>query len=191
MGAGGHVSPAPTLSVKVFWDKVDKSGECWLWMGSRYLANRGGHGRAQINGRVCGAHRLSWELTYGQIPNGLWVLHKCGNAPCVRPDHLYLGTVAENNADTKRMGRMWTGDRHWSKLKPELIVRGEKHGRAKLTLEKAREIRASFSSGSSTKELAAKYGISTSLVRSVVRGETWVRPSEYVPSEEVETCSFI
>ena len=83
-----------------FWPKVAKSGpdECWLWTRS---LNKYGYG--QINsggrGRPIVAHRVSWEIHFGPIPDGLFVLHHCDNTPCDNPSHLYLGTKKLNSAD--------------------------------------------------------------------------------------------
>jgi len=79
--------------VKAFWKKVDKRGpdECWNWLGA---INRkgGGYGQFGVRGFIAKAHRVSWELLYGDIPKGLMVLHKCNNPSCVNPSHLYLGS---------------------------------------------------------------------------------------------------
>ncbi len=90
-----------------FWAKVRKSDGCWEWTGA---ANRQGYGRIAL-GRASGprrAHRIAWELTHGPVPDGLWVLHHCDNPPCVRPDHLWLGTRADNARDCRLKGRMNT-----------------------------------------------------------------------------------
>lgn len=74
-----------------FWEKVDKTGDCWIWTAS---SDEHGYGRLsmQINGKqTCAiAHRVSWELTYGPIPKGLRVCHDCEDRGCVRPSHLIL-----------------------------------------------------------------------------------------------------
>jgi len=85
-----------------FWDKVDKTGECWLWTGARRRAyGYVGNGK----GKVVDAQRLAWEITFGEIPEGLYVLHKCDNPQCVRPSHLFLGTARDNTLDMVAKGR--------------------------------------------------------------------------------------
>jgi hypothetical protein len=93
------------MNATPFWDRVDRSGDCWRWTGAR---NANGYGiltRRRLNLRSVLAHRYSWMLANGPIPAGLHVLHRCDNPPCVRPGHLFLGTDADNNADMRRKGR--------------------------------------------------------------------------------------
>ena len=85
----------------VFFDSYAVVGECWEWTGSRDTKNYG-----RIGGtNPIKAHRLSWELHNGPIPDGLCVLHKCDNPPCVNPAHLFIGTIADNNRDKMVKGR--------------------------------------------------------------------------------------
>lgn len=94
-----------------FWRHVDKSGECWIWTGAHQpfgKAHGAGYGNMNLgSGRYAPTHRVSWELHNGPIPNGLWVLHRCDNPKCVRPEHLFLGTQRDNARDMmkKRRGR--------------------------------------------------------------------------------------
>ena len=88
-----------------FWRKVDKSGECWLWQGATYC--RMHYGCLGIGGRTTRAHRFSWELHNGPIPDGLCVLHRCDVPRCVNPDHLFLGTKLDNMKDRTAKGRHW------------------------------------------------------------------------------------
>lgn len=89
-----------------FWSRVNKGsleGDCWLWMGGHTQTGYGIVSASPNTWRI--AHRLAWELTFGEIPKGLFVCHKCDNPPCVRPDHLFLGTANDNMQDKIVKGR--------------------------------------------------------------------------------------
>ena len=85
-----------------FWSKVDKGGECWLWMATK---NGDGYGRFRHNGNLVGAHRLSYEMCIGPIPDGKQVLHSCDVPNCVNPEHLFLGTHRDNMIDMHKKKR--------------------------------------------------------------------------------------
>lgn len=108
-----------------FEQQVDKTTQppCWLWVGAKPNA----YGWAGDES----AHRKAWRLYRGQIPKGLFVLHKCDNKPCVRPHHLYLGTREDNAADAVLRGKMATGDRNGARKHPERLARGDNNGAVK------------------------------------------------------------
>jgi len=81
--------------MKRFWDKVNKTDNCWEWTG----AIRQGYGCLKIDGKTIDAHRYSYVIHFGPIPDGMCILHKCDNRKCVKPDHLFLGTYADNHKD--------------------------------------------------------------------------------------------
>jgi hypothetical protein len=97
-----------------FWEKVEKSDGCWEWKGGKVgdgVREKTRYGRfatSTTRGNVVLVlpHRFSWELHHGPIPKGLFVLHACDNPPCVRPDHLLLGTQTANMLDASNKGRL-------------------------------------------------------------------------------------
>jgi hypothetical protein len=141
-----------------FWVKVDKSGECWEWRGTR---SRDGYGYFCTGaGHRVRAHRLAFEMAFGWILPGYVVMHKCDNPGCVRPAHLLLGTNRDNVIDMQRKGR-------GSGNKPG------HSGRIKLTAEQVMAIRARYAAGSSQAALAVEFKVGESNIASIVHGKTW------------------
>lgn len=138
-----------------FWTKVSFGPKCWLWTAS---VNAKGYGQlfiARSPRIVALAHRLSWEIHNGTIPSGLCVLHRCDVPACVNPDHLFIGTKADNNADMKQKGRSTIG---------------EKNPMAKLTEVAVRSI---LNDGRYQKDIAADFGIDQSLVSYIKSRKVW------------------
>jgi hypothetical protein len=135
---------------------------CITWSG--FIGNHG-YGVARALGKRKLAHRAAWEGVNGLIPAGLCVLHRCDNRPCVNPEHLFLGTRAENNADKMAKGRH----------KPCVNqARGERQHLAQLTADKVRQIRALYVPRVvSSRKLAAQFGVSQKTVMAVVLRDTW------------------
>ena len=153
-----------------FWSKVDRSGECWVWTGYRL---KSGYGSLHIRPRRLLAHRYSWELANGPIPAGQYVCHTCDNPPCVRPDHLFLGTSHDNHADMLAKGRGATGDRNGSRRKPHRLPHGEAHWATPLTADDVRAIRRRYAAGEYGKDLAVEYGVGRTAISHIVNRIVW------------------
>ncbi len=152
-----------------FWKKISKNpaSGCWEWTAYRNPAGYGVFGLSHTKSKgpttLILAHRLAWTLTNGPIPTGKYVLHKCDNPSCINPDHLWLGSIADNQKDMADKGRSGGAVRY-----------GEQNGNAKLTPEIVREFRSrKVSEGLSAEKLAVIYHVGASTIRQIVRGETW------------------
>jgi hypothetical protein len=159
--------------VERFWARVQKTDTCWLWTGGPSASGYGqiAYGRNQPGA----AHRVSWELHHGPIPDGLWVLHRCDVKLCVRPDHLFLGSALDNSRDMVRKGRSATGDRNGARLHPDrrASTAGEHNPRARLTNAQVRSIRDRARAGVPQRGLAAAYGVAESTVSRIVNRHGW------------------
>ena len=142
-----------------FWSKVDGNdpNECWNWTAGKQ-AN--GYGAFVYAGKTRYAHRFSWLLHFGTIPEGMFVCHHCDNPGCVNPKHLFLGTQTDNMQDAITKGR---------------IGRGEKHRNSKLTEVQVLAIRAEYQYHGKNKArvLAKKHGVTTTTINRVVTRKTW------------------
>ncbi|CAM4100621.1 HNH endonuclease [Paenibacillus alkaliterrae] len=166
---------------KRFSEKIDFSGDCWLWKACIY---KNGYGHYYSNKKHVYAHRYSYTHFYGDIPDGMNVLHECDVRNCVNPRHLSVGTQSKNLLDMYKKGRSGkrnfpVGDDHWSKKRPDLVKRGESNNKAKVTPDIVREIRNSYRRGTNRKSdlsyngLAKKYGLTINAVREIVLRNTW------------------
>lgn len=140
-----------------FWRKVQKTDGCWLWMASK---NKDGYGEFFGEaGKHISAHRFSYFIHYGEIPAGMCVCHECDNPSCVKPEHLFLGTVEDNRNDKLRKNRQMKGERFpLSRLKESQVLE---------IVELSRTRQKTMS------QLAADYGVSNGTIGSIMNGDNW------------------
>lgn len=157
-----------------FWEKVDKSGECWIWTAGKLPWGYGAFTDARRPIGETVAHRIAWTFTHGPIPKGLQVLHwVCDNPPCVRPSHMKLGTNAQNRQDSVNKGRHARGKNSGWGLHPERQTKGEASHHAKLTEAKVREIRQRSAAGETGRSLAVAFGVDPMQISRIVRRLRW------------------
>jgi hypothetical protein len=142
-----------------FWSKVNKDTEsgCWHFTGA---LNELGYGQFSINGKMIKAHRYSYELHKGPIPEGMCCLHACDNRKCCNPDHLSIGTHKENMQDMINKNRQ---------NKPK----GSMHGRSKLTEDQVLSIKKRIASGEKQSNIAKEFGIANCQITYIKTGTTW------------------
>ncbi len=144
----------------IFWSHVNYLSDCWEWTGA--VTTEWGYGRLRYSGHDFTAHRCSYEYAYGVIPDGLFVLHKCDNPPCVKPTHLFLGTAKDNTQDMLAKGRA-----------ARIGARGMANRTAKLTDSTVIEMRERYARGERVADLAAEVGIIDSYARLIIKGKAW------------------
>jgi len=143
---GCHAPPAERYERFV----LRSDSGCWAWGGT---TNNRGYGKI---GHLFG-HRVSYTIHHGPIPDGMHVLHRCDNPPCTNPEHLFLGTHADNMADAARKG----------------LLDGPPARGQKLTIAQAREIRRLYLAGTPREELSDRFGIHVDTVRRIGIGKLW------------------
>lgn len=147
--------------------RINEATGCWEWQGSK----RRGYGRMIVGSRTDGtrksmsAHRVSYELENGKIPDGMDVCHKCDNPCCVNPAHLFIGTRQDNIDDRERKGR-------------NNPPKGESNPKAKLTGAMVAEIREKRLHGFSFGKLAKEYGVCKKTIQCAVSGKNWAHLPE-------------
>lgn len=141
---------------KSLLNRAAKRGDCWDFAPAKATID---YCDIKVSGRQTSAHRLSYELFCGPIPQGMFVCHTCDFPRCINPAHLFLGTAADNMADKVAKGRQ---------------ARGERQGLAKLTWPAVRQIRADFTAGlASVSTLARKHGVHSKAIYLLIAGKTW------------------
>lgn len=142
-----------------FWMYVDKKdfNSCWEWLG---WSNGSGYGMFRMDGRkAVQAHRYSYKLHFGEIPDKKYVCHHCDNRKCVNPNHLFVGTMFDNIADRDKKGRQAKGNDFPNTVLNEFLVR---------------EIRYLHSLGNiSNRKLAKKFNVSAGTIQAVLEHRTW------------------
>lgn len=162
--------------IEKFWKYVDKKSEdeCWGW---HAVKDGNGYGMLKINGKMHRAHRISWVIHNGDIPEGLCVCHKCDNPGCTNPLHLFLGTHQENMKDMRLKGRANPGQHT-----------GETNGLHKLTECQVKEIREKYIPYKYTLlQLAEEYSVSGAAIHKIIKFKNWKYLGKIKENEEGAT----
>jgi len=155
------------MNVEKFFSKgaVNSATGCIEWTG---CIQSNGYGRVKFDGRTRYVHRVSAELKFGEIPEGLEVCHKCDNRKCFNPDHLFLGTRKDNMQDAVSKSRISRGEKHAAQ-----IPSGERNYNAKLKNSDIPEIRRRHASGETQTSIAKSFSVDRSLIGLIVNGKAW------------------
>ena len=156
-----------------FWAKVEKKpgGQCWPWLSMRMKTGYGLFKMPRPRRNVL-SHRLAWELAHGAIPSGILVCHRCDNPPCCNPEHLFLGSPADNSRDMVAKGRHSHGERVPS---------------SKLTAEQVRFIRHANRDGLfRQKDLCELFAVSPAQISRIIAGTRWA-----IDSPELSDLTFL
>lgn len=142
---------------------TEPNSGCWLWLG----AISSGYGSINLKGKTFRAHRASWAIHRGPIPEGLYVLHKCDTPCCVNPNHLFLGNQSDNINDAVAKGR-------YCYLRPQ----GEKSSGAKLNQEQVETIRVLSQMRVPQISIAERYNVNPRTIREIQKGRSWRKDDE-------------
>ncbi len=172
-----------SINAERFWGgvKIGELNECWPWQRTKTGKGYGmvclTKAEAPRNKRLLLAHRVAWTLKNGGIPDNLFACHKCDNPICCNPNHIFLGTCADNQADMVSKGRQAKGAKSRMHLYPEQRMTGTKHPLSKLTDDDVRCIRSKRRAGVKLKSLADEYGVHFSKIWSICAGRSWAHVS--------------
>lgn len=136
-----------------FWEKVKKGEGCWEWQGALSKEWQYGAFRVSAKRPTVKAHRVSWEIANGEIPEGMNVLHKCDNPKCVRLSHLFLGTIADNNRDK------------WNKQRQGKFSHDQ--------VRKIREMKKKYGTGRPNQMIADQFGVCKATISHMLTGRNW------------------
>lgn len=142
-----------------FFSNIDVTDSCWIWSGH---VTQNGYGQIKYKSKGLGAHRVSYQIHKGPIPEGLYVCHSCDNPSCVNPDHLWLGTHTDNMRDMYAKGRQRSNP-----------VRGHDNRSSKLTEAQVVYIKQQLRLGVKQRTLAIQYNVSDAAIHYIKTGEVW------------------
>jgi len=149
----------PAKTEQRFWDKVQKTSDCWNWTASK---GHNGYGRFRVKGKLESPHIVSYKLHNDDHIKGMDVCHTCDNRACVNPNHLFLGSHSDNMKDCSNKGRNTGAD-----------LRGENQPGSKLKDDQVKTIKKLFQLNIKTQEIADMYRVSYTTIYNIKIGKTW------------------